>query len=73
MVLGKLINEKIDLPYSFEEIDMQISRARRASGSDEQRKQGLSSKIVLGNSPLCMTAGYEPSHSVQMHSPDGAH
>ena len=47
MVLTKLINEKIDLPYPFEEIDKQISSTHRGSGSDEQEKLGLSSKIIL--------------------------
>ena len=38
MALTKLINRKLDLPYSFEEIDMQIRRAHRASVSNEQTK-----------------------------------
>ena len=72
MVLAKLINEKIDLPYPFEEIDKQISRAHRGSGSDEQEKLGLSSKIILGKNSLSMTVGYEPSSRVQMHSLNGS-
>ena len=35
MVLATLIKKKLDLPYSFEETDMQISTAHRASGTDE--------------------------------------
>ena len=35
MVLATLIKKKLDLPYSFEETDLQISRAHRASGTDE--------------------------------------
>lgn len=63
MVLAKMINEKIDLPYPFE-----------GSGrTREQEKLGLSSKIILGNNSLSMTVGYEPSSRVQMHSLNGAH
>ena len=73
MVLAKLIHEKIDLPYSFEEIDKQISKAHTGSGSDEQEKLGVSSKTILGNNSLSMTVGYEPSTRVQIPSPNGAH